>query len=45
MDGHMDVSLLYRNQGGWLIGSFRVTNGYKPYHHNMGETRIHFRLD
>ena len=44
MDVHMDVSLLYPNQGGWLIGKFKATNGYKPYYHDMVEARIHFRL-
>ena len=45
MDGHMDVSLLYPNQGGWLIGYFCATNRYKTYHNDMVEARIHFRLD
>ena len=44
MDGHMDVSLLYPNQGGWLISKFKATNVYKPYYHDMVEARIHFRL-
>ncbi len=46
MDGHMDVSLLYPNQGAdWLILGNYNYNGYKPYLHDMVETRIHFRLD
>ncbi len=34
MDGHMDVSLLYPNQGGYVIGYVWATNRYKPYHHD-----------
>ncbi len=45
MDGHMDVSLLYPNQGGWLIGSVCAKNMYKTYHHDRDEASIHLRLD
>ena len=33
------------NQGGWMIGYVWVTYRYKPYHHDIVEARIHFRLD